>query len=476
MFSVIPLVIFDVIHSYLCHYDYRQLLNTSHSIFAEPKYETAYYVLSEFSIKNQLRDSVMEECKKRVRSPQNQICVRWYCRSSQDCSSFCQYCSGIHSLRLLCHNAEKIVLPLFMFTTVFDLTLVGTYITSLSGLAGGVQGDLEAPLAECRIQALTLAYCPNLKDISEIKKISGLKQVKIDRCKMIEDYCALANIEEVEVKIDTPFVDSRLSNLSGENQKSLTLSAYRSAYFSVGTSLLMSFRHLTSLTLECLFDTSCDFNSAFGEGSARTDIKRYSHIRYLKICPEGALSFKCFPQLLDLISVELAGFDISSWNQTFSSLSSAVISFCILPSDLSCFKFISQFTLRTRTDSALDFTGIFNDLKEFYLDGSNNVTSLTINSKVRNIRINWAVSLHTISGIGIVKSLDINCCHSLTQVEGLINAGSCRLSYLKDLKDFTFLQKISVKLVIHNCPDFDKERYSPYLNAIPVCTISIGPY
>jgi hypothetical protein len=44
-FDSIPVVIFDIIHSYLSHYDYRQFLNCSNTLFYPIKFETVVYEL-----------------------------------------------------------------------------------------------------------------------------------------------------------------------------------------------------------------------------------------------------------------------------------------------------------------------------------------------------------------------------------------------------------------------------------------------
>jgi hypothetical protein len=48
MFDRIPLVVFHLIHTYLTHHDYLQLVNTSKDVFAEVKQETVYYNLKQF--------------------------------------------------------------------------------------------------------------------------------------------------------------------------------------------------------------------------------------------------------------------------------------------------------------------------------------------------------------------------------------------------------------------------------------------
>jgi hypothetical protein len=93
MFERIPLVIFDIIHSYLSHYEYQVFLNTSRDIFAEVKYETVYYCLKQFDDAHPSKNasenllmpeqmhSILETIKRNVKFQQNQISVKWLCSS-----------------------------------------------------------------------------------------------------------------------------------------------------------------------------------------------------------------------------------------------------------------------------------------------------------------------------------------------------------------------------------------------------------
>jgi hypothetical protein len=54
VFTMLPIVIFDIIHSYISHYDYRQLMNCNHHIFCEIKYETVYYDLISHVLEDKL--------------------------------------------------------------------------------------------------------------------------------------------------------------------------------------------------------------------------------------------------------------------------------------------------------------------------------------------------------------------------------------------------------------------------------------
>jgi hypothetical protein len=246
MFERIPLVIFDIIHSYLSHYEYQMFLNTSRDTFAEVKYETVYYCLKKFDDRQQAKNasetllvreqmrSILETIKRNVKSQQSQISVKWVSSSLDNFITFTRFVADIHCLTLTLVNTS--ILPLHNLTTVRNLTLSGLSNVSLEGLSGATKTKQACQqMKDASIRVLTLTDCTNLEDISEIEHLPLLKKVIIARCLKVQDVSFLANIEEVE-----------LSNVQCD------------------TSSLWSFPHLTKLSLTCYFRPSCNFLTAFG--------------------------------------------------------------------------------------------------------------------------------------------------------------------------------------------------------------------
>jgi hypothetical protein len=142
-------------------------------------------------------------------------------------------------------------------------------------------------------------------------------------------------------------------------------------------------------------------------------MNRDSSIKNLTIsnysCFNDPLNYICpiFPQLHYLTTVDFTGFDLSLWIHPFSSLYSASLKCCILPSKLFCFQFLSKLTLITNITS-LDFSGIFQNLKPLNILHCRKLTSLILNSSIKNIQLKDNSSLQSIIGIGSVKSLKSN--------------------------------------------------------------------
>jgi hypothetical protein len=455
MFERIPLVIFDIIHSYLSHYEYQMFLNTSRDTFAEVKYETVYYCLKKFDDRQQAKNasetllvreqmrSILETIKRNVKSQQSQISVKWVSSSLDNFITFTRFVADIHCLTLTLVNTS--ILPLHNLTTVRNLTLSGLSNVSLEGLSGATKTKQACQqMKDASIRVLTLTDCTNLEDISEIEHLPLLKKVIIARCLKVQDVSFLANIEEVE-----------LSNVQCD------------------TSSLWSFPHLTKLSLTCYFRPSCNFLTAFGaknRDDASADDDKRCRIRNLTIqnysCCDDV--FPVFPQLYYLSSVAITRFDLSSWKETFNSLSSVTLRTCILPSALSCFKFVSKLRLENMdVVVTLNFLDVFHNLQRLTITCSKCLKSLILSANIKHLEFRWNESLHTISNIGIVKSLTVHHCYKLIEINGLEKASSVELYRLDSLADFTFLSKVSAKAVIWNCRKFTKSSYESFLDDIP---------
>jgi hypothetical protein len=486
MFERIPLVIFDIIHSYLSHHEYQMFLNTSHDIFAEVKYETAYYNLKKFDDWRQFTNasetllvrermhSILETIKRNVKSQQSQISVRWVCFSLDNFINFTCFVTDIHCLTLTLVNT--FTLPLHNLTNIRNLALSGLSNVSLEGLSGAMKTKQACrQMKDASIIVLTLTDCINLEDISELEQLPHLKKVIIVRCMKVRHVSFLANIEEVEL-----LNVQDMSYVVGYKQTSLTLRAHRCFGFEsttpcerCDTSSLSSFRHLTNLSLSCYFHPSCNFLTAFGVDDATADDDKRCLIRHLTIQNYSGYHdddnvFPVFPQLYCLTSIDIMGFDLSSWNETFTSLSSVIVRTCILPPTLSCFKFVSKLRLEvTDVVVTLNFSDVFHNLQKLAITRSKCLKSLILNSNIKHLELRWNESLHTISSIGIVKSLAVHNCNTLIEINGLEKADSVQLYRLDSLTDFSFLSKVSAKVVIWNCRKFIKSSYESFFEDIP---------
>jgi hypothetical protein len=115
----------------------------------------------------------------------------------------------------------------------------------------------------------------------------------------------------------------------------------------------------------------------------------------------------------------------------------------------------------------LNFSDVFHNLQRLTITGSKCLKSLILNANIKRLEFRWNESLHTISNIGIVKSLTVYNCFKLIEINGLTKASSVEFYRLYSLADFSFLSKVSAKVVIWNCRKFVKSRYESFLEDIP---------
>jgi hypothetical protein len=238
MFDRVPTVIFDIIHAYLSHYDYRQLLNCNQSIFGAVKYDTVYYEFKSFDhLPSVLKrrslirkvNYLTEKVRNQVKCLNTQISMSWFCHDEKEFTAFCSLFVGIHKLSLSFPDGCWTILSLELLSTISYLSLDGIANISLEGLAGQMIHRIEdvdpgspftAPPSKRGIYSLNLKDCDWMKDISEITRICTLRKVSISFCRSISDISCLSNIEELY--LDVPFgLTGKVCSLGGEKQKSL---------------------------------------------------------------------------------------------------------------------------------------------------------------------------------------------------------------------------------------------------------------
>jgi hypothetical protein len=456
MFDHIPVVIFDLIHGYLSHYDYRQLMNCNLSVFASVKYETVYHDFkmlrysddSRFTSYGKKFTRIQEIIDKDVKSRKCQIGVKLYWWSVKHLKDYRYWFSGLNSLSIFCGKE----MALNQFSLVCDLHLYQIRNNSLEGLAGLSETEGTSYVLSS-IRNLELYSCSNLIAISEIERLPNLKKVSILLCNSLRDVSCLRNVEDVTVSnckfIINPFC------LTGPNQKSLSVDVgnrFLDLDVIYSVSLLAKYCHLTSFSFQsdyCKWDFSGFCNDS-----------KDCHIRCLKICSCSHIysdTYALVPQLLYLKSLDLAGFDLSHWNQPSQVLSSVRLSYCMLPLDLMCFKYIRELALLSDCQlTTLDLSGVFCRLRILSIRCFYCLKTLILDS-ITYVKISCCSSLFSISNILEPRTLSLQQCDSLFVIEGLLKADYVELICLPKLEDFSFL-KLSRKLLVQHCPFFDEMK------------------
>jgi hypothetical protein len=474
-FHQVPVVVFELFHSYLSHYEYRQLLNCNRSFFTSIKYETVYYDLkavndwsdqscksgtSYISLDKEIK-IVCELIKRNVKHREKQIGMKYCCESLEQLDLVSSLFKGVHSLEVtfsLPDVAEYI--PFKYFRNVYQLTLDGFYNFTLKGLSG--KDELELAKTEedmsngsMNINILELKNNHNLNDISEVAFIPTVKKVSILNCPCLRELSWLRDIEEVEILGFCGF-ENELFCLGGKNQRTFNFSSS----FMEGNpiSSLSQFRHLNNLSFDAKFENSCNFHVIFlGGGTNDCTIRKLNvtNRSFFDSVIEMADTLPLFPQIPSISCLSLFGFNLSSWvdPSASASLSSVVLMNCEVPFFTS-FRFISHLTISCDDTTTWDFSKTFENLRHLKIVECGALETLIIGSNIKKVEIVGCEVLKSISDIGKVNWLIVSRCYELEIMEGLIGANFVRLKDLIDLEDFSFLEKVYKDITIIHCPKF----------------------
>jgi hypothetical protein len=470
-FHQVPVVVFELFHSYLSHYEYRQLLNCNRSFFTSIKYETVYYDLKAiYGRSDQSCQSgtsyispdkeikiVCELIKRNVKHREKQIGMKYYCESLEQLDSVSSLFKGIHSLEVIFFLPDVTqYIPFKYFRNVYQLTLDGFYNFTLKGLSE--KDELESAKIEehmskgsVNINILELKNHHNLNDISEIAFIPTIKKVSILNCPCLRELSGLRDIEEVEILGFCGF-ENELFCLGGKNQRTLNFSSS----FMEGNpiSSLPQFRHLSNLSFDAKFENSCNFHVIFlGGGTNDCTIRKLDVTN--RSFFDSVHTLPLFPQIPSVSCLSLFGFNLSSWVDPSVSafLSSVVLMNCEVPSFTS-FRFISHLTISCDYTTTWDFSKTFENLRHLKIVECDALETLIIGSNIKKVEIVGCEVLKSISDIGKLNWLIVSRCYEVGIIEGLISANFVSLKDLIDLEDFSFLEKVYKDITIIHCPKF----------------------
>jgi hypothetical protein len=481
MFRQIPFVIFTLIHDYLSHYDYRQFLNSSRSLFASVKYETVYYdfqwldVNFSFSWLHGIGYKIHSKIKN-VKNPEKQIHMKCLCKVGNYLVESLINMIGIHTLTLNFPVYLKKIVPLNMLSSIYSLQLSGIWNTSLNGLADMINSteatSVPSPLV-MRLHSLKLTQCTELKDITELSSVLTLKKVEINLCNQLSDLSSLRYLEEIKI-INCENIHDLTAILDSEKNPCLKTLTICCKKFGTEIFIFHNFKQLlqvTSLTIESLFSKSLVFLD-FSEENEETQVENYNikHLRFINSTESFAEDFGylILPQFRSLSTLSLTGSNIASWNKPFPSLYSVSLLDCLLPTNLLCFQGVTKMTLETIDIEILNISGVFQNLRLLILKDIIKLKIVIIGSSIiQNLNIIECSGLRSILQIGKIHSLVVQRCAWLSEIEGLRNANSIELHGLHSFMDFSFLINVSCKVVIHNCCYFVKEKYVSIIENIP---------
>jgi hypothetical protein len=427
-FANIPVDIFQVIHSYLSHYDYRQFVNSSKSDFEVIKHETVAYGIKYIDFSGPLgvpeRHFNLEEAivsaKKAVKNSQNQVFVRISKNRTHSLPpNFNELTTGLKLLSLVYYRdvtSDQICL----FSNVTDLRLEWPkQMTSLDSLQCYKLNSFHVTSNE-------------LTDINRLRQFKELHSVYLNKCAELRDVSALRNIKKVSIggRLGT----SDLSELG--NHENFYLTPFEG--HTANISRLFKLKS-TMGDLHLFFDVSqVNLNDYFGHdfdcNSCRVD-------------NSGDFAMK-FPSNLGITNLYLDVFEITKSRSNPNSP-------------------LRDLQLEGIVSESLDISN-FHNLKSCEVYDSASLKSITVNNPgLSKLSINECTSLEEINEVGDLDDFRIINCESLTSVNGIVSVNTMSLGgdydygegmelQFTSLVNFSFLKKVrdsgSVQLV--GCPGF----------------------
>jgi hypothetical protein len=421
-FSNIPIDIYHIIHSFLSHYDYRQLVNSSKTDFEAIKKETVSYdiayvfnlqsfkfvPLRENKSKFDLEEAIVS-AKKAVKNSENQVFVRIHTRIELP-SNFNEITTGLGRLSVVYENKRYPAVRsdlLCSFSNVTDLCVeLPRAITSLDFL-------------QCYKLTSFHVKSKDLTDISKLRQFHELHTVYLRECASVRHVSSLRNIKKVSIYGSLGTSD--LSEL-GNHEEFYLLSflGTMSRLFKLPskTNKLSLQYDLSQVNLNDYFDRDFDCNSC-------------------SVVNSGEFSMK-FPPNLGINNLYLRRFQITKDRFKPTSLTSP----------------LRELRLEGIVSENLDISNFCN-LQSCCICDSASLKSITVNNHNRSvIDIINSEMLEEVTEVGYLDCFEIINCESLISVSGIVSVNKVVMveenreedfGPLKftSLVEFSFLKKIA---------------------------------
>jgi hypothetical protein len=420
-FDLLPVVIFNIIQSYLSHYEYRQFLNSNQAIFSSIKFETVIYDLVGFDSWNQPLEFYESTIFNTVKEKSKQIKL-WVDESSIE--EFEQYkClfNGLAKLVVDCNSSFlKKLTSLSMFQNINDLEL--SWISGITHL-----NDL---FGDCLVR-LTISEAEKLVDISNLYNFPNLKAVSFFSCGSLTDISPVKDIFSLVISY-CPLVTD-ISMISGKQT---------CFHFLNNESSLKSIAHLKDVdTLEIAADLSqCDLITSFSPSpSPSSSIKKLCLLNMVE-------QTKPLSVLKGLREIHLRGIDLSLWNEcdpiSLKSLESVVLMKCNI-NNFSCFQYVRILSLINFDHENLDFSD-FHFLKRLSITSFHRFVgfSTSLPKSLINLSVDSCRSFTSVFGLTNVPCVSFRRCTNLDSLEGLGKKDTVILDCCLKIKSFSLIKDV----------------------------------
>jgi hypothetical protein len=425
-FSNIPIDIYHIIHRYLSHHDYRQLMNSNKTDFEVIKHETVAYDIAHVYFQSSklvpLRatkskfdlEEAIVSAKKAVKNSENQVFVRVHTRDELP-SNFSKITTGLGRLSLVYENKRY---PAVMTDLLCSLSNVTDLRVELP------KGITSLNVLQCYKLTSFQVKSKDLTDINKLRQFNELHTVYLRECANVRDVSSLRNMKKVSIygSLGTPDL-SELGNHEEFYLLSFLGTMSRLFKFPSKMNKLILQYDLSQVNLNDYFDHDFDCNSC-------------------SVVNSGEFAMK-FPSHLGINSLYLRRFQITK--NRFNPTSP-----------------LRELRLDGIVSENLDISNFCN-LQSCCICDSASLKSITVNnlnrSEIGNIN---SEILEEINEVGYLDYFEIINCESLLSVNGIVSVNKVVMVEDKreedfgplmftSLVEFSFLKKIantgSVQLV-----------------------------
>jgi hypothetical protein len=422
-FGNLPVELFQDIHSYLSHYEYRQFMNSSLSLFSAVKYETVYYIFSEvhewkelfpeFSDK-QLRDYCKEMIDHNVKDKGKQIAMQIDFQLKSEINLYSELYQGIHLL-IVNFASCKCSPRQFSFHDIENLEL-----SNFDSVR-----SLDEFLQLANIHVLRLSDFPELVDISRVKDIKTLKHVDLSDCPQLEDISPLKDFTESFFRQCCAATD--FSSL--EKHEHITFSDFIN-------DVTITSEHLSHLKMAKIIEIACKIESC-------SSLKENVGLLNLTLMNEATFS-PVVPVLHSLVYLFLGHCDLSLWtpDQLLPNLQELTLRNCKGVNFIS-FRNVNVLKLNYFHELPDEINlSSFLKLQVLFVEGCNTVKEIISPLQLKDLNVFSCSKLTRISNLSGVKILKVQDCKRFSELEGLTQLKSIALEDLPFYRDFSILLNV----------------------------------
>ncbi len=433
-FEAIPLDILKIIQQYLNSNDYRQLLNTTQTIFHHSKFETVYY---NFQISDHVPDC-LSGLKKSVRDCSKQISLHITDTNEEVIEECAAITTGIHKFIFVNNNKKynfwRSSPNMKLFCNIYFVRL--EYIEGIDRLSGLIG-----------IKILHVSYSTTLEVIDFIP---GLKRLILEGLTSLREISQYSTIPELQI------IDCTHLNLQelGNHEKV----AIESTIFDLD--LLRVMKVLKDVKF---LDLSSPFRTIT---RSLKNLPIFVNLLYLNFgCDDELFDGSYFPNLLFL---KLNHAQITSKVLIPLRLKIAEFEYCSFDS-LSVLTTVKELSFLCCKRTVFSNVSDLSNTRKLVFSGIENLEDVSSLVGVNDLKIVNCRKVKNINKLGGVHRLQVHNCIGIISLEGL-GEGNSDVFLFGQLKIMNFSPLSTIyKVTIHYCDGFVDGKQLANVQHLTIC-------